>query len=61
MTLLPLSILIPFLFIILALLIKSSHKKSILAILFAAINFLAAGYILLQVNKFGMLKAQMGS
>lgn len=61
MILLPSTILIPFLFIILALLIKSSHKKSIIAILFATINLLLTSYILIQVNKSGMLKAQMGT
>ncbi|OFX88858.1 MAG: pH regulation protein D [Bacteroidetes bacterium GWF2_33_16] len=61
MILLPAPIVLPFVFIILALLVKSSKAKSILSIAFSILNLAIAGIILFQVNEVDMIKSQMGS
>jgi len=61
MSLLPLSILTPFTFIILTLFIKNVRTKNFLSVTLAIINLGIAIYILSAVDNSEMLKTQMGS
>ncbi|MDY6799775.1 MAG: proton-conducting transporter membrane subunit [Bacteroidota bacterium] len=61
MSVLPLAILTPFTFIILALFIKNVRAKNFLSVALAIINLGIAIYILSVVNNSEMLKTQMGS
>lgn len=61
MILLPLAILTPFTFIILALFIKNVSTRNFLSLTLAVINLGIAIYILSAINSAEMLKTQMGS
>lgn len=61
MTILPLAIIAPFAFIILALIIQNVRIKTYLSLLFALINFVIAFFILKNVHEAEMLKSQIGS
>lgn len=61
MTILPLAIITPLLFIILSLLIQNARVKNILSLFFAFLNIGIALTILIEVNQWEMLKTQMGS
>ncbi len=61
MTILPLAIITPFTFIILALIIQNIKVKTYLSLFFALINFIIAFFILKGVIEAEMLKSQMGS
>ncbi len=61
MTILPLAIVTPLLFIILSLLIQNVRVKNTLSLFFAFLNIGIALTILIEVNQWEMLKTQMGS
>src|SRR6056297_2354281 len=61
MSILPLAILTPFAFIILALFMKNVSVRNFLSITLAIVNLGIAIYILSAVNGSGMLKTHMGS
>jgi multicomponent Na+:H+ antiporter subunit D len=54
-------ILIPFVFIFMALMVKSRKIKTILSVVFSVLNLVAALSILILVNETGIAKVQMGS
>ncbi|MDO9613743.1 MAG: pH regulation protein D, partial [Bacteroidota bacterium] len=58
---LPALLLIPFLYIILAILIKSKKVKTWLSLAFSLINLGFAIWVMAQVFEAGMIKTQMGS
>jgi multicomponent Na+:H+ antiporter subunit D len=61
MMVLPAPIVLPFVYILLALIIKNSKIKNLLAVLFSILNILIAAVILYKVNLLEMLKTDVGS